>query len=125
MVKQQKIERKRQPKPATIIHEGEPKPLKIDPQYANAPVRAIYFVEVGGMDNRQVQMLLQELNAIYKSAAGGVHYVIPIRHGKITSDILFEKEFLDVVNKLCEATNGGEIVMKDGAKDVCVIREKV
>lgn len=121
-MRQQKIIKREQKPGVTKIDNRTPK--LIDPAIANAPVRAVNFVEVRDMDPRQVQLMIQKLNSIHDTAVGGIHYFIPIRNGKIGSDILFEKEFLDVVEKVCEIKDG-KIVLKDGAKEVIVIREKV
>lgn len=96
----------------------------IDPSVVNMPVRTILYVEVGDMEKLRVQLLIQEINKQYDSARGGVHYVIPVRHGKIGSDIVFEQEFLNVVNKVCEIKDG-QIVLKDGAKEVHIVRDSL
>lgn len=98
-----------------------PKDPPIDPKIANAPVRTVNFVEVKDMPRENVQVLINEVSKAHKLAEGGIHYIIPIRHGKITSDILFEEEWLKVVRDTCEIEDG-EIVLKGGAKDVNVIR---
>lgn len=100
------------------------KPKLIDIQTANQPVRAVNFVEVGELTPTQVQYLIQELNKSHKTAQGGIHYFVPIRNGKITTDILFEEEWLQVVRDTCEIKND-QIVLKDGSKQVTVIRQKI
>jgi hypothetical protein len=60
----------------------------------------------------------------HDTAKGGIHYFLPIRHGRIASDILFEEEWLKVVNETCEIKDG-KIVLKDGAKEVVVIRQRI
>ena len=89
-VKQQKIESRKGKKRPTIITEKTPTPSKLtlDPKYANAPVRAVNFVEVGGMEPAQVQLMLNELAKMHDSASGGIHYFLPVRNGKIGSDIV-------------------------------------
>ena len=127
MVKQQKIKRD-VPKPGpTVISERTPTPtaMVLDPKYANAPVRAVNFVEIGQMAPSQVQLMFNELSKMHDSARGGIHYFLPVHDGKIASDIVFEEEWLDVVKKTCTVTKDGEIVLKDGAKEVLVIREQV
>ena len=128
MVKQQKIKREqKKPTGPKVIDERTPRApatIQIDPKYANAPVRAVNFVEVRDMDPRQVQLMIQELGEIHNSAEGGIHYFIPIRNGKIGSDVVFEEEWLKVVKDTCEVKDG-EIVLKGGAKEMLVIREKI
>jgi len=99
--------------------------LALDPTYANKPVRTVVFVEVHNMATPQVQLMVQKINEIYKDARGGIHYIVPVREGKLGSDLLFEQEFLDIVNKMCEITPDGVIALKDGAKEVVIIRENV
>jgi len=130
-MRQQKIDRKKSKKQVQIVNQREAELdtsnieiPNIDPKYANQPVRAIYFTNVDGMDAIQIRLMLQELNRMFDGAKGGVHYMIPVQNGKIGQDIVFEEEWLSVVNKTCEVKNG-EIVLKDGAKDVHVIRQNI
>jgi hypothetical protein len=128
MVKQQKIERKPKKSGPTVISEktpSAPSAITLDPKYANAPVRAVNFVEVGDMDPAHVQLMLNELGQMHDSARGGIHYFLPVRHGKIGSDIVFEGEWEKIVQATCEVNEKGEIVLKDGAKEILVVREKV
>lgn len=128
-MKQQKIERnKGRNKKAVVIDDRTPKVPEapvLDPAVANKPVRLVNFVEVGDMAANQLQYMMQELNATYDSAKGGLHYFLPVRHGKIGTDIVFEQEWLDIVNKTCEVNEDGEIVLKGGAKDVHVVRQQL
>lgn len=129
MAKSQKIERKK-PKTGPVIYDERPVPqpeipqTKVDPAKANAPVRTVNFVEVGDMVGKQLQLILQRLNETHDTAKGGIHYFLPIRHGKIGSDILFEEEWLKVVNETCEIKDG-QIVLKGKAKEVVVIRQRI
>ena len=122
MVKQQKIHSREKKKEPVVINE---KSLIIDPQSANAPVRAVHFVEVGGMSPDQLRLLLSELSKIHDTAKGGIHYILPVCNGKIGPDIVFEEEWLSVVRKTCEINADGEIVLKGGAKEVLVVRDMV
>lgn len=124
MVKQQHIAKKKPKKSATVVDARTPKPLVVDPAIANKPVRSVNFVEVGDMDRKQVQLMIQELNKIHDTAKGGIHYFVPVRGGKITSDVVFENEWLDVVKKTCEVRDG-EITLKGGATDVHVVRQQL
>jgi len=127
-IKQQKIESRKGKKQPQVISERTPQappPLTLDPKYANAPVRAVNFVEVGAMQPAQVQLMLNELAKLHDTARGGIHYFLPVRNGKIGSDIVFEQEWLDIVRKTCEVDEDGEIILKDGAKDMLVVREKI
>lgn len=127
-VKTQKIESRKGKKQPRVISERSPAPpaeLPFDPKYANAPVRAVNFVEVGQMEPAQVQLMLNELAKLHDTARGGIHYFLPVRNGKIGSDIVFESEWLDVVNKTCEVNEDGEIVLKEDAIEMLVVREKI
>lgn len=127
MAKSQKISRSKPKNTTTIIDERSPQLLNTqysNPEIANAPVRTINFVEVGDMEGKQLQLILQRLNATHDTAKGGIHYFLPVRNGKIGSDLIFEEEFLNVVNQTCEVV-GGEIQLKGGAKEVQIIRKKI
>jgi hypothetical protein len=69
--------------------------------------------------------MMQELNATYNSAQGGIHYFLPIRKGKIGSDIIFEQEWLKVVEETCEVDEDGQIRLKGGSREVEIVRRKV
>ena len=129
MIRSQKIKRNK-PKQGPIVYDerpvSEPQILQsqFDPAKANAPVRTINFVEVGDMVGKQIQLILQQLNSTHDTAKGGIHYFLPVRHGKIGSDIVFEDEWIKVVSETCEIQDGA-IVLKNGAKEVLVIRQKI
>lgn len=129
-MKQQKIEKNQSSakKHTVVIDDRTPKIQQdqgYDPQFANMPVRMINYVEVGDMAPNQMQFMIQELNKTYNSAKGGLHYFVPVRHGKIGTDIEFEQEWLETVRKTCEVNENGEIVLKDGAKEVHVVRQSI
>lgn len=123
-MKQQHVQKKIAKAAPQIVDQRKREIPEIVPSTTNVPVRAVLYVEVGDMEPLRVQLLVQEINKQYVGARGGVHYVIPIRNGKIGSDIVFEQEFLDVVNKICEVQDG-KIVLKDGATEVQIVREVV
>lgn len=125
-MKQQKIKKSSSKPVAKIIDNRKPDlPESDDYTNINKPVRTVLYVEVKDMDQKQVQLMVQYINEMYKGSRGGIHYVIPIRHGKISSDIVFEEEFLKVVREVCESDKDGQIVLKNGATDVHVIRQMV
>ena len=126
MVKQQKIGNRTKKKETTVIREKKlPPTAPIDPKYANAPVRTVHFVEVGNMSQTQLRYMLSELSRVHDTAKGGIHYILPVRNGKIGPDMVFEEEWLSVVRKTCEINTDGEIVLKGGAREVLIIRDKV
>lgn len=125
-MKQQRINRKDPNKKPTIIDERKPNipNINIDPTVANLPLRAVFYVEVGDMEPMRVQYLVAEASKMYNALRGGIHYVIPMRHGKIGSDIVFEQEFLNVVHQVCEIKDGA-IGLKDGAKECVIVRQQI
>lgn len=139
MAKSQKIER-RKPKKSVIVVDQRPEPpppklppnAAIDPVKANAPIRTVNFVEVNDMVGKQLQLIIQRLNETHDTAKGGIHYFLPIRHGKIGSDIFFEEEFERIGHELFEVIDeegnvieGADIRLKGGAKEVVVIRRRI
>jgi hypothetical protein len=125
-MRQQKIIRNDKKK-STIVHDDRKRSipeLEVNPLAADIPVRAVFYVEVGDMDQLRVQLLVSEVTKLYTGLKGGVHYVIPVRHGKIGSDIVFEEEFMRVVNEVCEI-HKGEIRLKDGAQVCHVVRQQI
>lgn len=88
------------------------------------PVRTVLYVEVGSATTGQVANLVSKINEQYKEGKGGKHYIVPVRNGQLTNDVFFEKEFLSIVEKLCEVKDG-KIGLKYGAQDVNVIRMEI
>jgi len=88
------------------------------------PVRAVHYVEVGEMTPAQIAILMKQLNESFKSAKGGTHYVVPIRNGKIGSDIVFENEWLEVVRNTCEIVDN-QILLKNNIQEVKILRQRV
>ena len=123
-MRQQPINKNTSKKSMKIIDERQPLDISEDPTASKIPVRTVHYVEVGNMNQQQITLLLQQVNNSFKSAKGGVHYVVPIRNGKIGSDVIFEKEWLKVVKEICE-TKDNQIVMKNGAQEVQIIRQRV
>lgn len=130
MAKSQKIHHNK-PKTGPIIYDERPvlEPQipqeHFNPATANAPIRTVNFVEVGDMVGAQLQLILQRLNSAHDTAKGGIHYFLPVRHGKIGSDIVFEEEWLSLIKKLCIVNKDGEIEFKEKAKEVTVVRLKI
>ncbi len=126
-MKQQRIARRSSKKAPLIIDERQPKsppPIEIDPAKANLPIRTIIYLEVGDMEPVKVQYLIQEMNKVYADSRGGIHYIIPIRNGKIGTDIAFEAEFERVVQEICEI-HEGNIRLKGGAKECYIVRQTI
>ena len=94
------------------------------PTPKNIPIRTVLYMEVGSLPSSDVAKLVQMINENYKNNEAGVHYVLPVRHGKITSDIYFENEWLTAIRDLLEVKDG-QIVLKNGSTDVKVTRETI
>lgn len=88
-------------------------------------MRAVLYVEAGDMPTQAFSELVKRVSEAYKGQDKDVHYILPVRHGKIGAEIFFESEWLDVVKKTCTINENGDIVLKDGAKDVLVRREYI
>jgi len=127
---QQHIRRNKK-KPGPVVYDQRPPQVPeipkaaFDPKYTNAAIRTINFVEVGDMVGKQMQLILQRLIQTHDTAKGGVHYFLPVRNGKIGSDIVFEEEWLSIIKKLCVVNKNGEIEFKEEAKEVIVVRQKI
>jgi len=118
-----KPEKKKQP--LVVDNQTRPEPKLINVKGANKPIRCVNFVEIGDMEPKQIQLLVQQLGKNHDTAQGGIHYFIPVKHGHISSDMLFEAEILDFVQKICEVDDNGKIVLKEDAEEVEVIRRVV
>lgn len=88
------------------------------------PVRTVVYVEVGGLDQAQVWELCRQYSAGYQGSVNGPHYIIPVREGKLGSEMEFEAQFLETVAEICEIRDG-KIVLRDGARAVQVMRTHV
>lgn len=88
----------------------------------STPIRTVMYVEVGNLPPAEVRdvtaSLLQTLHP------GHPHFVVPLRNGKMNTDLDFEGEALEFVRSICEVQDG-QIVLKDGCHDVNVIRVRV
>lgn len=123
-MKSQQIPKESVKKTVVVLSNKTPKLPKPPVVPSGVTLRTIHFIEVGDLAPGNIQLMVQELNATYNPAEQGIHFVIPIRHGKIGTDIVFEAEFLKIVLETCEVNEDGEIVLKGGARDVQVIRTK-
>jgi hypothetical protein len=87
---------------------------------STVPVRTIIAIEVGDLPANQVQNAVLQISQIY---ATGNHptYILPVRNGKLTSDIIFEAGIEEMVRTLCEVVNG-EIKLRSGWREVDVMR---
>lgn len=126
-MKQQRIERTKPRTAPSIIDERQPKvqTLPTSNTSNDLPLRTVYYVEVGTMDQLHVQELVKRLGDANESLKGGMHYVVPVRNGRIGSDIIFEHEILEMVRKVCEVNSDGEIILKDGATECQIVRERI
>ena len=87
---------------------------------SSIPVRTVMLVEVGDMPSGQVRMIVEQMRAAQGEPLHPT-FIQPVRNGKIMGDIIFEQEILTMVRKICEVVDG-EIVLRDGARDVDILR---
>lgn len=119
-IKTQKVNKHPQKKQPTIIDNRTPPENRPD-----VAIRTVVYVEVGNAETQRVKQLVEYVSEMYKGNRGGIHYILPIRHGKIGADIFFEQEWLKVIKSICVVDDTGNIVLKDGAKDIRVSRETI
>lgn len=87
---------------------------------SSVPVRTVIFMEIGNLPPQEARNAFAAAQDAHSMAMHPT-YVIPTRNGKITGDIIFENEILDVVRAICEVKDN-EIVLRGGANDVNVLR---
>lgn len=106
--------------------QNQNKPLVIDTQKprTDIAVRTVLYIEVGDMNGAQVNELAAQFVQQYDGQAIGKHYIIPVRNGRISTDVEFESEFLETINKLCEAKDG-KIVFREEAPQVKILRQHI
>lgn len=110
---------KSEKKEVTIVNEKVDRLVR-DP---NELIRVVVYVDTDGMSNAQIYHLVKTLNESYKDSRG-THYVVPVRNGKLKTDLEFEQEFLTTIRNICTVDNNGSIVFKESYGEVTVIREK-
>jgi hypothetical protein len=121
-MKQQKINKQSAPKHIEVIDERTPKPQQQVAE-SDVPVRTVIYMEVGDMERERVLYLVKQVSASYENSKG-THYVLPVRHGKVSGEIGFEKEWEEVVREAFEIRDG-QICLKGGAREVTIVREIV
>lgn len=93
----------------------------------SVPIRTVMYVETGNLPPNEVRDIVASLTQTLHP--GHPHFVVPLRNGKMHTDLDFEKEVLDFVNSICEITDdggsGAKIVLKGGCHDVDIIRVKI
>lgn len=125
-MKQQKIEKRIPPKQVEIVDE-RPQTVTEETEEADetskVPVRTVIYMEVGDMERERVLYLVKQISSSYENS-GGAHYVLPVRHGRISGDIAFESEWESVVREVFEIREG-QICLKNNAQDVRIVREMI
>jgi hypothetical protein len=121
VVKQQKINNKKPViKEVSIVNE------KVDRMVSDSSerIRVAVYVETAGMDNARLIHYVKKINEVYKDAVG-THYIVPVRNGKLSTEIQFEQEFLQTIRQICVVDSDGQINFRENFGDVIVIREHV
>lgn len=118
-----KTPRQPEPKPKARVVDERPLnkilPRSQEPGNTTHAIRTVMYIELGDVPPEPARKICQDLLKSLPQAHP--HYVVPVRNGKLMSDLDFEEEFLNTVNAICEVIDG-KIVMRTGAKDVDVIR---
>ncbi len=129
MHRAQRIDRNKPKAIPQIIDTRQPKAIPqpaVDPAVANLPVRTVMLVEVGDMEPAKVQLLVQEASAAWRDNKGGPHYILPVRHGRIGTDVVFEEEWLAIVRQTCEFDHQQQqIVLKEGIQQCQIVRQRI
>lgn len=105
-------------KEVTIVNEKVDRLVR-DP---NERIRVVVYLETAGMDNARIFHFIKTLNESYKDSKD-THYVVPVKNGKLKTDLQFEQEFLNTIRDVCKVDEAGNIVFKETFGDVTVIRE--
>jgi hypothetical protein len=87
------------------------------------PVRTVIYMEVGDLPADKVRAATEQVAHIHGSPAHPT-YIIPVRNQKMTGDVIFEQEILDMVKKICHVVDG-DIVLRDGAQEIDVMRTQL
>lgn len=86
----------------------------------NIPVRTLVYLELGDLPAVEARQALVAVREMHGKSAHPT-FILPLRDGKLRTDMLFENEILDFVGKVCEVKDGA-IVMKGGYTDVDIMR---
>ena len=123
-MKSQKIVRS-EVKSKPVVIDKRKRDLDGDVQRAtDLPLVVVNYVEVGDMAQSQLRLFVQEINATFDRKQFATHFIVPVRHGKIGSDIVFGEEWLKAVRETCVVV-GGEIQLRQGASDVEIVRRSI
>lgn len=122
-MRQQKVRHKKRPVQVPVIDNRKISVQKVDLSQANQPVRTVHLVEMREMTPSQMKVFMDKLADVQSKSTDGIHFVLPVRDGKIGSDILFEQEWESLVQRMFEVDQTGKIVLKGGAKETQVIRQ--
>ncbi len=122
-MKSQKIGNKEPKKHVMVVDERKRNIDEVKPT-SDKPLIVVNYVEVGDMDPKQVQLMVQEISASFNRKQFANHYLLPVRNGKIGTDMVFEEEWLKAVRDTCEVV-GSEIKLKRDAVDLEIVRRKI
>lgn len=86
------------------------------------PVRTVLYIEVGDLSPAEARGVVNHVMGNLPN--GHPHYCTITRHGKVTSGVEFEGDFLNTVKAMCEIKDG-EIVLKGGAQEIDLIKVSV
>lgn len=84
------------------------------------PVRTIVYIEVGDLPSAEVRQAIAKVSKLY-AANRHPTFVCPVRHGRLTTDVVFERDVLAFVNMVCEV-HDGQIILRSEPVSVDVFR---
>ena len=124
-MKSQKIVRNESKPSPVVIDKRKKSNLDVEVQRAtDLPLVVVNYVEVGDMAQSQLRLFIQEINATFDRKQFATHFIVPVRVGKIGSDVVFNEEWLKAVRETCVIV-GGEIQLKAGFAEVEVVRRSI
>ncbi|MCK9557048.1 MAG: hypothetical protein M0R50_03275 [Candidatus Cloacimonetes bacterium] len=113
---------KEEPKTENIQESAKVLPRSAEVDDMSIPIRTVMYVETGNLPPNEVRDIVASLTQ--NLHLGHPHFVVPMRNGKMNTDLDFEKGVLEFVQSICEIKDG-EIALKGGCHDVDIIRVRV
>ena len=110
------------PKAAEPVVNTKVLPRSAEVDDMSVPIRTVMYVETGNLPPNEVRDIVASLTQTLHP--GHPHFVVPLRNGKMHTDLDFERELLDFVQLICEVKDG-QISLKGGCHDVDVIRVRI
>lgn len=87
------------------------------------PIRTLIFMEVGDVPPDQVRQAVSQVRALHGESLHPT-FVLPVRDRKLTGDVIFEQELLDMIRSIC-TVDAGQIVLCGGVRQVDIMRAQL